>query len=125
MIAGYCSSTGISPIYAHINLLFCILLHRCTVALYGGCIEDLEKLSDVEIRSTFAATNIINCSWEPHTTLFDACQAAKVCWFTVKSMLFSRKNTTCIYSVVCLRGGERDTFLGPPFLGAPLQVLRE
>ena len=27
----------------------------------------------------------------------------------------------CVHPVVCLRGGERGTCLGPPFFGAPLK----
>ena len=48
--------------------------------------------------------------------------------FPLGNAVSTRAATTtsrCVFSpVVCLRGGERGTCLGPPFLGAPLEVLR-
>uniref|UniRef100_H2YAY9 Tyrosine--tRNA ligase n=1 Tax=Ciona savignyi TaxID=51511 RepID=H2YAY9_CIOSA len=50
---------------------------RCTRALFGGKLEDIEQLTEDEIRSTFDATNVINAVLEPDTTVYDIAAFAK------------------------------------------------
>nr|XP_018668493.1 tyrosine--tRNA ligase, mitochondrial [Ciona intestinalis] len=50
---------------------------RCTRALFGGSLEDIEKLSEEEIMTTFNATNIVTAVLEPDTTVYDVATHAK------------------------------------------------
>lgn len=53
------------------------LAERCTRALYGGRIEDLESLSSDEIDVTFSGMSIVDAVLEPDTTVYDAAIIAK------------------------------------------------